>query len=161
MRNNISLNRKPDSSRKDINGLASCKAKEDSAKTFYFPAKFIRDARLKKSDALTNLSKVKLLENELAFEKMKHNMEISETVLLVQQRERTRLGHELHDNVSQILSAAKLFIETLRPCSIKDRQVKNKTVEYILLAIEEIRKLSKKLVASQLNKKRFVENIQA
>jgi signal transduction histidine kinase len=62
--------------------------------------------------------------------------------------ERTRLRNQLHDNVSQILAVAKLLLETLKTGSIKDRQIKNKTIEYILLAIEEIRKLSDELVTT-------------
>jgi two-component system sensor histidine kinase UhpB len=70
--------------------------------------------------------------------------------ILAQEKERNHLGKELHDNINQVLATIKMFLgmslenEKLRPELIQ-RSLKN--VNY---AIEEIRKLSKSLVAPSL-----------
>jgi signal transduction histidine kinase len=108
---------------------------------------------------LQDVSGLKDLENQLIEEKLQSQKEISEMVIRVQEKERTRIGHELHDNVNQILSTTKLFIDMLSPAGKEEKQAKQKSVEYILMAIEEIRKLSKELVVPQLNHEGLVESI--
>ncbi len=63
----------------------------------------------------------------------------AEAIIRAQQEERARLGHELHDNVNQILASAQLFLGQLEPDSGEFRQVKTRTSEILTLAIEEIR----------------------
>ncbi|MGQ0739967.1 MAG: PAS domain-containing protein [Bacteroidota bacterium] len=109
--------------------------------------------------SLQDISDIRNLENELLEEKLQRQKEISETVIRVQEKERTRIGHELHDNVNQILSTTKLFVDMLTPVSKEEKQIKQKSIEYLLMAIEEIRKLSRELVTPQLKEKKLVENI--
>ena len=110
---------------------------------------------------LQNVSMLKELENELADLRLQRQKEISETVIRVQEKERTRIGHELHDNVNQILSTVKLFFDRMNPSGQEQKQLKEKSIEYLHLAIEEIRKLSKELVTPQLKKENLAENINA
>ncbi|HET6256023.1 MAG TPA: sensor histidine kinase [Puia sp.] len=70
----------------------------------------------------------------------------AEAIIRAQQKERERIGHELHDNVNQILASAQLFLGQLDPGNREFRQVKKKTTEIINLAIEEIRHLSRDMV---------------
>lgn len=100
--------------------------------------------------SLHDVSNVKEMEDLLLKEKLEKQKEISETVIRVQEKERSRIGHELHDNVNQILSTCKLFVDMLTPSSTQEKELKTKSLEYIMLAIEEIRKLSKELVVPQL-----------
>ncbi len=109
--------------------------------------------------SLQDVTNLRDLENQLTEEKLERQKEISETVIRVQEKERTRIGHELHDNVNQILSTTKLFVDMLQPGDKEQKKIKQKSLEYILLAIEEIRKLSKELVVPQLNDKGIVESI--
>jgi PAS domain S-box-containing protein len=109
--------------------------------------------------SLQDISGLKELEDQLMEEKIDRQKEISETVIKVQEKERTRIGHELHDNVNQILSTVKLFIDMIHPDKKEEKQFKAKTQEYLLLAIEEIRKLSKELVVPQLTQKGLVDSI--
>ena len=111
--------------------------------------------------SLQDVSMLKELENELADVRLQRQKEISETVIRVQEKERTRIGHELHDNVNQILSTVKLFFDGIKPSGSEQKQLKEKSIEYLLLAIEEIRKLSKELVTPQLKKETLAENINA
>lgn len=110
--------------------------------------------------SLHDVTNLKQLEGELMTEKLERQKEISETIIRAQEKERTRIGHELHDNVNQILSTAKLFMDMMQPIGKEEKERKKKTVDYILMAIEEIRKLSKELVLPQLIGKSLVESIQ-
>jgi PAS domain S-box-containing protein len=109
--------------------------------------------------SLQDVSGLKELEEQLMEEKLQRQNEISETIIKVQEKERTRIGHELHDNVNQILSTTKLYVDMMTPYSREEKQIKQKSLEYILMAIEVIRKLSKELVVPQLNQKGLTESI--
>lgn len=109
--------------------------------------------------SLQDVSGLKELENKLIEEKLERQKEISETVMRVQEKERTRIGHELHDNVNQILSTTKLFVDMLTPAGKEEKEIKKKSLEYIMMAIDEIRKLSKELVVPQLHEKGLVASI--
>jgi len=111
--------------------------------------------------SLQDISLLKELESELADARLQKQKEISETVIRVQEKERTRIGHELHDNVNQILSTVKLFFDNIKPSGSEQQQLKQKSIEYLHLAIEEIRKLSKELVTPQLKKETLVDSILA
>ena len=109
--------------------------------------------------SLQDVTELKQLESQLTNEKLQRQKEISETVIRVQEKERTRIGHELHDNVNQILSTTKLFVEMLTPINDEEKKLREKSITYLLTAIEEIRKLSKELVVPQLKEKGLVESI--
>ncbi len=100
--------------------------------------------------SIQDVSNIKELEKMLIEERLKRHKDVSELVIEAQEKERTQIGHELHDNVNQILSSAKLFFEMLEPDGDNQVLYQSKGLEYIHLAIEEIRKLSKELVAPRL-----------
>lgn len=109
--------------------------------------------------SLQDVSHLKQLQNELADERLRKQKEIAETVIRAQEKEKTRIGHELHDNVNQILLTAKLFVDKFSSDCPEQLQLKDKSSNYLVLAIEEIRKLSKELVAPQLKEESLVDNI--
>ena len=111
--------------------------------------------------SLQNVSSIKELENELADVRVQRQMEISETIIKVQEKERIRIGHELHANVNQLLSTIKLFFDGVNTSNTGQKQLKGKSIEYLHMAIEEIRKLSKELVTPQLKEENLANNIKA
>jgi PAS domain S-box-containing protein len=110
--------------------------------------------------SLQDVSVLKELKDALEDERLERQKEISETVIRVEETERTRIGHELHDNVNQILSTAKLFVDMITATGEDQKQIKDKSSSYLLMAIEEIRKLSKELVAPQLKQESLENSIQ-
>jgi signal transduction histidine kinase len=85
---------------------------------------------------------------------LKHKQqELTKAVLNGQEKERSRLGLELHDNINQLLTAARLYISHMQRMPEEREELMVKTKEIIHMAIEEIRKLSKILVqpALQIN----------
>ncbi len=109
--------------------------------------------------SLSDITGEKLLTNLLVEEKLQQYKKISEAVLQVQELERTRIGHELHDNVNQILSTSKMFVDIIKTTTSEDAHLKGKITEYLLMAIEEIRKLSKEMVTPQLKENGLITSI--
>lgn len=109
--------------------------------------------------SIQDISGLKELENQLVEEKLRRQKEISEMLISAQEKERSRIGGELHDNVNQILSSAKLYVDVLQVSNDKQNAVKAKSLKYLQSAIDEIRKLSRELVAPQIRSKGIVEEI--
>jgi len=77
------------------------------------------------------------------------NQSMAALLANVKHQERKWIGQELHDNVNQILTTTKLFIEMLNPSQVRDQAIKEKTISYVMLAIEEIRRISRELVTTK------------
>lgn len=88
------------------------------------------------------------LEHRLEEERIERNKQLTEAIISAQETEREEIGRELHDNVNQILSASRLYLNAVNKASESQKtELLNKVSDYILDAIEEIRKLSKNLVS--------------
>ncbi len=70
----------------------------------------------------------------------------NDLTLSIRKEERKKLGQELHDNVNQILGTVKLYADMLCPDNDRDKDIRNKITEYVLLAVSEIRNLSSEMV---------------
>jgi len=71
-------------------------------------------------------------------------------VLKALESDRAHLGEELHDNINQILATSMLYLEHARDhIEVKDKMI-SKSLDVIALAIEEIRKLSRTLIVSDI-----------
>ena len=99
------------------------------------------------------------LEQKLQQERIRKQLEITEAIITAQEKERNQLGAELHDNINQILATARLYIE----CAIKDHKLDNRLIsdskDFVTTAMEEIRKLSKTLIAPTLGQVALKEAI--
>ena len=84
------------------------------------------------------------LEKELAMKKQ----QIVEAVLAAQEQERKGIGAELHDNINQVLSAARLTVSIALEFPEKANELLPVSMDHLSIAIEEIRKLSKSLILS-------------
>lgn len=73
--------------------------------------------------------------------------------------ERKMIGQELHDNVNQLLTTVKLFVEMLKPESVREKDIRKKTIEYIAMAIDDIREISGELVKNKKSSKGLVQAI--
>ena len=90
------------------------------------------------------------LSAELEESRMRQQKAVTEATIKGQENERGQLGIELHDNINQILATAKLYLEFSISASRikKDMIVKGK--ECVMLATNEIRKLSHALLPPSL-----------
>ncbi|HTE27350.1 PAS domain-containing sensor histidine kinase [Flavitalea sp.] len=85
-----------------------------------------------------------------ALEKESNLIEMSRAVLAAQENERVVIGREMHDNLNQILGAAKLYIELAKTDESVTSLCLDKASDYILQVIQEIRKLSKAMITPVL-----------
>jgi PAS domain S-box-containing protein len=98
----------------------------------------------------TNITERLKLEEKLALERRKRQREITEAVLTAQENERAELGKELHDNINQILTTTRLYLEyVLAKKGDQDHLVKQ-SHDHISRAIREIRQLSRTLMPPSL-----------
>ena len=86
------------------------------------------------------------LEEEVALERMEKQQLITRAIIETQEEERKTLGAELHDNINQILATAQLYLSAGAEAPALLPELSNRSLECIVLAIQEIRKLSKNLI---------------
>jgi PAS domain S-box-containing protein len=92
-------------------------------------------------------AELKLLESEkkLARERLTRQKAMIHAALVAQEKEREEIGKELHDNLNQILGAAKLYIEMAKTDDENREMCLEKSSNFIVNVIEEIRRISKTL----------------
>jgi PAS domain S-box-containing protein len=86
------------------------------------------------------------LQNQLVEEKIQRQQDIAKAVIDAQEKERETLGRELHDNISQVLTTARLYLNVARDSPAMTESMIKKSGETISSAIEEIRRLSKAMI---------------
>jgi signal transduction histidine kinase len=74
--------------------------------------------------------------------------QIADAVTEAHDQERSDIGKELHDNVNQLLGVSRLYLEMGRKEGANKEIYLDRSSEYILNAIEEIRKLTKGMITT-------------
>ena len=100
--------------------------------------------------ALRDLTEKRKLKKQLADEQNQRHKAIAQASITAQEQEKTNISRELHDNVNQILMSAKLFMDTAQKTPEQSKELLDKAIEYQLLALQEIRKLSQSLSTSHI-----------
>ena len=112
--------------------------------------------------AMTDLTEKKMLEKKLVEQQLKQQIIMTEVAIQAQEREKDQLGKELHDNITQIMAAIKMYLGLLISGKDFEEDLLGKSYEYVNIAIEETRKLSHSLVAPSLGEislKKALENL--
>jgi len=104
-----------------------------------------------------NITEKVLLEEKLDEERVRKHREITEAVMIAQEKERQKIGSELHDNVNQILAGSRLYISILKKEIAKKHPLLEETDKLIYSCIQEIRNLSHSLVPPILNDSELIE----
>jgi PAS domain S-box-containing protein len=89
-------------------------------------------------------------EKEKAEQALQQSRLITEVTIQAQEKERTDLGRELHDNINQILATVRMYLKMSQTNDQRKEELIRRSSENLDHAIEEIRKLSKTLVAPSL-----------
>ena len=87
----------------------------------------------------------KLLQQELDKQKL-----VAQAVVDAQEKERAEIGKELHDNINQILSTTKLYLELAKNDDDQRLNLINRSAGNIHNAIHEIRNISRSLVPASI-----------
>lgn len=98
--------------------------------------------------AMQDITERKKLEAQLLHEQVQKQRMINQATIKAQEKERNRICGELHDNVNQLLMSAKLHICVAKNKSDAENELLEKANEYLLMAVEEIRSLSKTLTST-------------
>lgn len=108
---------------------------------------------------VTDITLRKRLEEKIIRQKVQQQKEITKAALQVQEKERNFLGSELHDNINQILTSVKLHLKHYLDSPGAAREILTNSHAYLEMAIEEIRKLSQRLVTHRFDEDSFIEAI--
>ena len=100
------------------------------------------------------------LKDQISKQKILKQKEITRATIKAQEKERFELGRELHDNVNQILSTSKLFIENSVHNPDRQEEMLNRGKNLINSCIEELRKLSRFLAPPSLGDLTLRESIE-
>ncbi len=101
--------------------------------------------------SLRDITELKVLESRLIEKKVDQQKKLTEAMVRAQEKERIRLGNELHDNVNQLLAASKLFLDLVKTSDNESKEFKSKVSQYIETACTEIRNLSHGLVVANFD----------
>lgn len=100
--------------------------------------------------AMMDTTERKKLQDELAAQIIARQRQVTEATIMAQEKERAEIGRELHDNINQILTTTKMYLDmALAEDDIRE-ELMLKSHQNISSAIEEIRILSKSLVPPSL-----------
>jgi two-component system, NarL family, sensor histidine kinase UhpB len=107
----------------------------------------MKEAELK---ALESIKEVASLEKKLTEQKLERQKLITEVTIQAQEKERNELGKELHDNINQILTTVKMYLNLHMDKPDSSVNLVKKSHDFLAEAIEEIRKLSRTLITPTL-----------
>lgn len=99
------------------------------------------------------------LTESLLKEEQRYQRLLTEQMIAVQEREREWIGRELHDNVNQVLTTVKLYLETASRKT--DDPLIPRSMELINNSISEIRNLSHQLSSPTLGTGSLLDSINA
>jgi PAS domain S-box-containing protein len=91
------------------------------------------------------------LQQQVILEKIARQRAIAKATIDVQERERNEIGRELHDNVNQVLTSARLHLDHMEHEGADKEKHRSISMNLINAAITEIRRLSSSLVPAALN----------
>jgi len=95
---------------------------------------------------LIDVTENKLLQKQVLDQKIQEQKRITRAVLKAEEKERNRIGQELHDNVNQILAGTKLYLGMAAKDEFAGRGLVKSSLELVDNAIDEMRSLSKEQV---------------
>ncbi len=109
--------------------------------------------------SMEDITEKKELEKKLLQQELTRQKQIAQSMLDVQEKERAEIGKELHDNVNQILSTTKLYLELAKNKTPESTDLITRSAENIHHAINEIRTISKALMPPSLDDLGLVASI--
>ncbi|MHA4844659.1 PAS domain S-box protein [Flavitalea antarctica] len=109
--------------------------------------------------SMQDITDRKQLEKQILKQELDRQKLVAQAVVDAQEKERAEIGKELHDNVNQILSTAKLYLELARSDEKERLNLIARSTENIFDAINEIRAISRSLVPPSIGDLGIIESI--
>ena len=108
---------------------------------------------------IRDITERKYLAEKLLEEQQRFQRRITEQVIQAQEREREVIGRDLHDNVNQVLTTVKLYLEMALSNPESRELLISKSMNHVIDSINEIRNLSRDLSAPTLGTRSLVDSI--
>jgi len=110
--------------------------------------------------SMQDVTDKKELERKLLKQQVDKQKLIAQAVVNAQEKERAEIGKELHDNVNQILSTAKLYLELAETDDASRLDLIKRSTNNISDAINEIRTISRSLVPPSIGDLGLIDSVQ-
>jgi PAS domain S-box-containing protein len=101
--------------------------------------------------AMRDITERKKLEKELMLKERSRQFQIAQAAVFAQEKERAEIGKELHDNIGQLLTTTKLYLEMLKLKQADPDELIDRGTKHINTIITEVRNLSRSLVPASIN----------
>lgn len=101
--------------------------------------------------AMQDITRQKNLEREIIEKERSRQNQIAQAAVFAQEKERAEIGKELHDNIGQLLTTTKLYLEMLKNNQQNPVALIDRSTNHINSIIKEVRSLSRSLVPHSLN----------
>jgi PAS domain S-box-containing protein len=109
--------------------------------------------------AAQNISERKELEQELLKNELEYKKLINQATVDSQEQERSEIGRELHDNINQVLTTTKLYLELALANKNMTTELIKKSSRNISSLITEIRELSRSLMDPTIGDLGIIDSI--
>ncbi len=104
-----------------------------------------------------DITEKRKLEEELVSQQLYNQRLITEITIQEQEMERNKISHELHENISQILASAKIFLGIAKTRNGVEDDMLTQSYEYLNNAMDLIKDLSYSLITPSLSDFGLVE----
>ena len=108
---------------------------------------------------IKDISERKRLEKQLLEQERKQQIKITKAALEAQEKERTYIGQELHDNVNQIIVATKMMLEQISENISSCDAILPRAMDSLEKVIQENRRLAHELVKPDLKKESLEQQL--
>jgi PAS domain S-box-containing protein len=109
--------------------------------------------------AMRDITERKKLEKELMLKERTRQFQVAQAAVFAQEKERAEIGKELHDNIGQLLTTTKLYLEMLKNKQSDPDELIDRGTKHINTIITEVRNLSRSLVPTSINDLGLVESL--
>jgi len=109
--------------------------------------------------SMQDITEKKEMEKRLLKQELNKQKLIAQAMVDAQEKERAEIGKELHDNINQILSTTKLYLELAKNDNKERLSLIGRSAENIQEAIHEIRNISRSLVPSSIGDLGLLDSI--
>ncbi|MFY7840585.1 MAG: PAS domain S-box protein [Lacibacter sp.] len=110
----------------------------------------LQGAPLRVVGAMQDVTRQKLLEKEIIETERNRQFQVAQAAVFAQEKERAEIGKELHDNIGQLLTTTKLYLEMMKNKQENPEVLIDRSSAHINSIINEVRSLSRSLVPHSL-----------
>ena len=109
--------------------------------------------------SMQDITEKKEMEERLLQQEVNKQKLVAQAMVDAQEKERAEIGKELHDNINQILSTTKLYLELAKSDNEERLNLINRSAGNIHNAIRQIRNISRSLVPASIGDLGLIDSL--